>query len=119
MTYALVRKVRAARKINIPDSSTVTHKMLHRPIRQVLTVAEVKVVQIFSEPADAVDHGSIRDIPAFCQNKIAEAWRNVDNFVDAVIGQELTTGEVENTEALIVSAGELEKGFVCEKIAVS
>lgn len=119
MTYALVRKVRAARKINIPDSGTVTYKMLHRPICQVLTVAKVKVVQVFSEPADAVDHGSIRDIPAFCQNKIAKAWCNVDNFADAVVGQELTAGEVENTEALVVSARELEKGVVCEKIAVS
>lgn len=79
----------------------------------------MEVVQIFCEPGDTIDHGSIRDIPTFCQNKVAKTWSNGDNFTNAVVGQEFTAGEVKNTEVLIGSVGELEKSFVCEKIAVS
>lgn len=93
--------------------------MLNRPIRQMLTVTKMKVMQIFPEPTNAVDHCSIRDIPAFCQNEITKAWRNGDDSVDAIIGQKFTTGEVENAKVLVASVGELKESFVCEKIAVS
>lgn len=119
MAYTLVRKVRAARKINISDPGTGAHEMLHRPIRQVLAVTKVKVMKIFPEPADAVYHCSIRDIPAFCENEITKAWRNGDDFVDAIVGQEFTAGEVENAETLIVSVRKVKESFVCEKIAIS
>lgn len=93
--------------------------MLNRPIRQMLTVTKMKVVQIFPEPTDAVDHCSIRDISAFSQDETTEAWRNGDDSVDAIVGQKLTAGEVENAEVLVISVGELKESFVCEKIAVS
>lgn len=119
MTYALVRKVRAARKINIPDPGTGAHEMLNRPIRQMLAVTKMKVMQIFPKPTDAVDYCSIRNVPAFRQNEITKAWCNGDDSVDAIIGQKLTTGEVENAEVLVISVGELKESFVCKKIAVS
>lgn len=44
MTYALISKVRAARKINIPNPGAKTHEMLHCFVRQVLAVPKVKIM---------------------------------------------------------------------------
>lgn len=66
-----------------------------------------------------MNHGSIRDIPAFRQNEITKAGRNGDNFTDAIVGQEFTAGEVENAEVLIAPVRELKESLVREKVAVS
>lgn len=108
-----------ARKIDISYPITGTHEVLHCPICQVLAVAKVKVVEILSKPADAVNHRPVCDIPAFGQYEVAEAGRNGNDFINALVRQKFTTGEVEDAQVLVGSIGELKESFVCKEVAVS
>lgn len=65
MAYTQIRKVRAARKIDVSDPVASTNEALYCLIRQVLAVAKMKVMQVLPKSADAVGHGSVCDIPAF------------------------------------------------------
>lgn len=75
-------------------------------------------MQILAEAGNRM-HGSISDVPAFRENKIAQARGDIDDFLDGTICQANTRCEVENAKVFKYSfGGERKEGVVIDEFTV-
>lgn len=104
-----------ARQIDVSDPVAHLHELDHGCIGNLRAVAQVNIMQVLSQPCDCV-HRFIRDVLALGEHKIPQPGRCFDDFLHSFIVQLVTSGQVQDTQAVKGQMfGQLQEGVVSDQ----
>lgn len=82
-------------------------------------MAEMDIVQVFAELGDGMD-GCVGDVAALGKDKIAQAWRGIDDLLNSGIRESRARSQVENSEVLVdLAIREAQESVVVDEFAAS